>query len=87
MNQNEWRPGQQLLPLIHTLAQRTRTLAPKKKIVAIASTIFPPARSAMRDENHAIDPNTGKAQDFDSCVAVAVPCVGFKGFNRPLKKS
>ena len=57
-----------------------------KKIMAVASTIFPPARSAKRDENQAIDPKyRGKAQDFESCIAVAVPCVAFKGFHRPLE--
>ena len=59
-----------------------------KKIMAVASTIFPPARSAKRDENQAIDPkHRGKAQDLDSCIAVTVPCVAFKGFLRPLKRS
>ena len=58
-----------------------------KKIMAVASTIFPPARSAKRDENQAIDPKyRGKAQDFESCIAVAVPCVAFKGFHRPLER-
>ena len=37
--------------------------------MAVASTIFPPARSAKRDENQAIDPKyRGKYQDFDSCT-------------------
>ena len=59
-----------------------------KKIMAVASTTFPPARSAKRDENQAIDPkHRGKAQDLDSCIAVTVPCVAFKGFLRPLKRS
>ena len=50
------------------------------KIMAVASTTFPRARSAKRDENQAIDPKyRGKAQDFDSFIAVAVPCVAFKG--------
>ena len=62
-------------------------VAPQKKIMAVASTIFPPARSAKRDENQATDPkHSRKAQDFDSCIAVAVPCVAFKGFLRPLKE-
>ena len=44
------------------------------KIMAVASTTFPRARSAKRDENQAIDPKYGgKAQDFDSFIAVAVP--------------
>ena len=47
---------------------------PSAKIVVVASTFFPPARSAKRDENQAIDPKfRGKVQDFDSCIAVAVP--------------
>ena len=59
-----------------------------KKIMAVAKTIFPPARSVKRDENHAIDPKySGKSQDFDSCIAVADPCVAFKGSLRPLKRS
>ena len=59
-----------------------------KKIMAVASTIFPPARSAKRDENQAIDPkHRGKSQDFDSCIAVADPCVAFNCFLRPLKRS
>ena len=59
-----------------------------KTIMAVASTIFPPAQSAKRDEIQAIDPkHRGTAQDFDSCIAVAVPCVAFKGFVRPLKRS
>ena len=58
------------------------------KIMAVASTISPPARSAKRDENQAMDPkHGGKAQDFDSYIAAAVPCVAFKGFLRPLKRS
>ena len=59
-----------------------------KQIMVVASTTFPPARSAKRDENQAIDPkHRGKAQDLDSCIAVTVPCVAFKGFLRPLKRS
>ena len=39
------------------------------KIMAVASTTFPRARSAKRDENQAIDPKyRGKYQDFDSCT-------------------
>ena len=59
-----------------------------KKIMAVAITISPPARSAKRDENQGIDPkHRGKAQDFDSCIAVAVPCVAFKKSLPPLKGS
>ena len=58
-----------------------------KKIMAVASTVFPPGRSVKRDENQAIDPKyRGKAPDFDSCIAVAVPCVGVEGFLRPPKR-
>ena len=60
------------------------------KKIMVTSTISPPARSAKRDENQAIDPKykiQRKAQDFDSCIAVADPCVGFKGFLRPLKRT
>ena len=47
-----------------------------EKIMAVASTIFPPARSAKRDENQAIGPKDSvKSQDVDSCIAVADPCV------------
>ena len=49
-----------------------------KQIMAVARTIFPPARSAKRDENHAIDPKYRGSQDFDSCIAVADPCVAFR---------
>ena len=50
-----------------------------KKIMAVARTIVPPARSAKRDENHAIDSKyRGKSQDFHSFIAVADPCVTFK---------
>ena len=81
VNLNPWRPGQQPRPWIQTIAQRTPAVAPEtKSIMAVAITIFPPARSAKRDESRAIDPKyRGKAQAFDSCVAVAVPCVAFKG--------
>ena len=59
-----------------------------KKNMVVASTIFPPARSAKRDENQTIDPKyREKSQDVDSCIAVADPCVAFKGFLRPLKRS
>ena len=61
-----------------------------KKIMAVARAIFPPARSAKRDKNHAIDPKyrgKPKSQDFDSSIAVADPCVAFMGFLRPLKRS
>ena len=58
----------------------SKAVAPGRKIMAVVSTIFQPARSAKRDENQAIDPKyRGKAQDFDSFIAVAVPCVAFKG--------
>ena len=44
-----------------------------KKIMAVAIIIFPPARSAKRHESQGIDPkHRGKAQDFESCIAVAV---------------
>ena len=52
------------------IAQRTPAVAPKTKIMSIASTIFPPARSAKHEENQAIDPqHRRKAQDFDSYIA------------------
>ena len=89
MKLNGWRPGQQPRPRIQTIAQRTPAVAPQTKIMAVASTIFPPAQPAKRDQNQAIDPKyRQKSQDFDSCIAVADPCVAFnfKGFPPPTQE-
>ena len=56
--------------------------------MAVASTIFPPARPTKRGENQAIDPKQrGKAQDFDSCIVAAVPCVALQGSSAHSRKA
>ena len=57
-----------------------------KKNIAVASTMFPPARSAKRGKNQAIDPNT--EEKLNTSIA-ASPSLSraFKGFLRPLKRS
>ena len=59
-----------------------------KTIMAVASPILPPARSAKCHDNQSKRPKTQRiAQDFDySCIAVAIPCVAFLGFLRPPKR-
>ena len=49
-----------------------------KKVMAVASPIFQPARSPKQHENREIDRKyRGCAQEFDSCTAIAVPRVAF----------
>ena len=55
-----------------------------KQIIVVASPIFQPARSVKRHENRVIDRKYGGyTQDFDSCIAVAVPRVVFWGPSNP----
>ena len=69
-NLSEWRPGQQPRPRLQTITPRTPAVAPKKK----------PWRSQVQFSTMAVTPsaewheNAGYAQEFDSFVAVAVPC-------------
>ena len=59
-----------------------------KKIMAVASPILPPTRSAHRHDNRTKRPKAQRiAQDFDgSCIAIVVPCVAFLGSLLPPKR-